>query len=158
MRLILISAGNLPQLVNEYPNLLVVQTLSKSRSLAGLRVGWALGSEELIDGLNRVKNSFNSYTLDRLALAGSVVAFEDEAYFREITAKVITTREKVTAELKAIGFKVTDSAANFVFIFTRIMPLSSCSNSRASWACLSVISNNRVLINICVLRLGRMKR
>ncbi|MGO4110716.1 histidinol-phosphate transaminase [Paenibacillus sp. YAF4_2] len=104
------------KLVNEYPNLLVVQTLSKSRSLAGLRVGWALGSEELIDGLNRVKNSFNSYTLDRLALAGSVAAIKDEAYFREITAKVIHTRDKVTAELKEIGFKVTDSAANFVFI------------------------------------------
>lgn len=104
------------KLVNEYPNLLVVQTLSKSRSLAGLRVGWALGSEELIDGLNRVKNSFNSYTLDRLALAGAVAAFEDEAYFRETTAKVIATREAVTKELKELGFIVTDSAANFVFI------------------------------------------
>ncbi|WP_336774809.1 histidinol-phosphate transaminase [Paenibacillus sp. MMO-58] len=104
------------KLVNEYPNLLVVQTLSKSRSLAGLRVGWALGSEELIDGLNRVKNSFNSYTLDRLALAGAVAAFEDESYFQETTAKVIATREAVTKELKELGFIVTDSAANFVFI------------------------------------------
>ncbi|MCM3628013.1 histidinol-phosphate transaminase [Paenibacillus glycanilyticus] len=104
------------KLVKEYPNLLVVQTLSKSRSLAGLRVGWALGSEELIDGLNRVKNSFNSYTLDRLALAGAVAAFEDEAYFLETTAKVIATREAVTKELQELGFIVTDSAANFVFI------------------------------------------
>jgi histidinol-phosphate aminotransferase len=104
------------KLVKEYPNLLVVQTLSKSRSLAGLRVGWALGSQELIDGLNRVKNSFNSYTLDRLALAGAVAAFEDEAYFLETTAKVMATREAVTKELKELGFIVTDSAANFVFI------------------------------------------
>lgn len=104
------------ELIKDYPNLLVVQTLSKSRSLAGLRVGFAFGSEELIEGLNRIKNSFNSYTLDRLALAGAVASLEDEAYFRETTAKVIATRERVTKQLVAIGFKVTDSKANFVFI------------------------------------------
>lgn len=104
------------ELITDYPNLLVVQTLSKSRSLAGLRVGFAFGSKELIEGLNRIKNSFNSYTLDRLALAGAVASFEDEAYFRETTAKVIATRERVTEQLLAIGFKVTDSKANFVFI------------------------------------------
>ncbi|KRE48546.1 histidinol-phosphate transaminase [Paenibacillus sp. Soil522] len=104
------------ELIKDYPNLLVVQTLSKSRSLAGLRVGFAFGSEELIEGLNRIKNSFNSYTLDRLALAGAVASFEDEAYFRETTAKVVATRERVTEQLLAIGFKVTDSKANFVFI------------------------------------------
>lgn len=104
------------KLVKEFPNVLVIQTLSKSRSLAGLRVGWALGSEELIDGLNRVKNSFNSYTLDRLALAGAVAAIKDEAYFQATTAKVIATREAVTSELAAVGFHVTDSKANFVFI------------------------------------------
>ncbi|GGG85338.1 histidinol-phosphate transaminase [Paenibacillus radicis (ex Gao et al. 2016)] len=104
------------KLVNDYPNVLVVQTLSKSRSLAGLRVGWALGSEELIDGLNRVKNSFNSYTIDRLALAGAIAAIKDEAYFQETAAKVNATRDAVAAELKSIGFHVTDSKANFVFI------------------------------------------
>ncbi|MUT65122.1 histidinol-phosphate transaminase [Paenibacillus sp. NEAU-GSW1] len=104
------------KLVNEYPNVLVVQTLSKSRSLAGLRVGWALGSEELIDGLNRVKNSFNSYTIDRLALAGAVAAIEDEAYFVETAAKVNATRDSVIKELREIGFIVTESKANFVFI------------------------------------------
>lgn len=104
------------KLVKEFPNVLVIQTLSKSRSLAGLRVGWALGSEELIDGLNRVKNSFNSYTLDRLALAGAVVAIKDEAYFQATTAKVIATREVVISELATLGFHVTDSKANFVFI------------------------------------------
>lgn len=104
------------ELIKDYRNLLVVQTLSKSRSLAGLRVGFAFGSEELIEGLNRIKNSFNSYTLDRLALAGAAASLEDEAYFRETTAKVIATRERVTKQLVAIGFMVTDSKANFVFI------------------------------------------
>lgn len=104
------------QLIQQYPNLLVVQTLSKSRSLAGLRVGFAFGSEELIEGLNRIKNSFNSYTLDRLALAGAIASFEDDAYFKETTTKVIHTRERVADQLLALGFKVTESKANFVFI------------------------------------------
>ncbi|MDQ8734131.1 histidinol-phosphate transaminase [Paenibacillus sp. LHD-38] len=104
------------ELIKDYPNLLVVQTLSKSRSLAGLRVGFAFGSEELIEGLNRIKNSFNSYTIDRLALAGADASFEDDAYFKETTAKVIATRERVTEQLLAMDFKVTDSKANFVFI------------------------------------------
>lgn len=103
-------------LVGQYPNLLVIQTLSKSRSLAGLRVGIAFGSGELIEGLNRIKNSFNSYTLDRIALAGAIAAIEDDAYFRRTTEMVIRTREHTTEQLKAIGFKTTDSKANFVFI------------------------------------------
>jgi len=107
------------ELINDYPNLLVVQTLSKSRSLAGLRVGFAFGSEELIDGLNRIKNSFNSYTMDRLALAGAVASFEDDAYFRETTKKVIATRERVLAQVQELGFIATDSKANFVFISHR---------------------------------------
>lgn len=104
------------QLVGSYPNLLVIQTLSKSRSLAGLRVGFAFGSEELIDGLNRIKNSFNSYTLDRLALKGAVASFQDDAYFKQSTAMVVATRERVSDQLISLGFKVTDSKANFVFI------------------------------------------
>ncbi|CAM4352855.1 histidinol-phosphate aminotransferase [Paenibacillus endophyticus] len=104
------------ELIGDYPNLLVVQTLSKSRSLAGLRVGFAFGSEELIEGLNRIKNSFNSYTIDRLALAGAVAAIEDDDYFKGTTAKVVATRERVTEQLLAMDFKVTDSKANFVFI------------------------------------------
>lgn len=103
-------------LIDQYPNLLVIQTLSKSRSLAGLRVGFAFGSQELIEGLNRTKNSFNSYTLDRVALAGAVAAIEDEAYFAETTKKVIATRERVLAELTELGFVCTKSKANFVFI------------------------------------------
>ncbi|MDQ0113550.1 histidinol-phosphate transaminase [Paenibacillus harenae] len=112
-------------LIAEYPNLLVVQTLSKSRSLAGLRVGFAFGSEELIEGLNRIKNSFNSYTIDRLALAGAVAAFEDDAYFRETTEKVIRTRDRVAGELTALGFTVTDSKTNFVFASYPDKPASS---------------------------------
>ncbi|MFD0590559.1 histidinol-phosphate transaminase [Paenibacillus sp. GCM10027627] len=103
-------------LVNTYPNLLVIQTLSKSRSLAGLRVGLAFGSEELIDGLDRIKNSFNSYTLDRLAIYGAVAALQDEAHFRETTEKVIRTRDRVMQAVEDLGFRVTESKANFLFI------------------------------------------
>ncbi|MHA7967790.1 histidinol-phosphate transaminase [Paenibacillus sp. CAU 1782] len=104
------------KLVPEYPNLLVIQTLSKSRSLAGLRVGLAFGSEELIDGLNRIKNSFNSYTMDRVALCGAVASLQDEAYFQETTAKVVATRDRMIASLTELGFIVTDSKANFLLI------------------------------------------
>lgn len=98
-----------------YPNLLVVQTLSKSRSLAGLRVGFAVGHVDLIEALERVKNSFNSYPLDRLAIAGAVAAFEDREYFERTRKAVIATREKLVGELKALGFEVLPSAANFIF-------------------------------------------
>jgi histidinol-phosphate aminotransferase len=103
-------------LIKKYDNLLVVQTLSKSRSLAGLRVGFALGHEDLIEGLLRVKDSINSYTLDRLALAGAQAAIEDEAYFRETAAGIIKTREATVKRLEALGFKVIPSTANFIFI------------------------------------------
>lgn len=102
-------------LVHDYPNLLVVHTLSKSRSLAGLRVGYAIGHAELIEGLERVKNSFNAYPLDRLALAGAVASFEDDDYFRQTCQAVMRTREQLTAQLQALGFEVLPSAANFVF-------------------------------------------
>lgn len=102
-------------LVRRYPNLLVVQTLSKSRSLAGMRVGYAVGNPELIEGLNRVKNSFNSYPLDRLAQAAATAAIDDQAYFQETVEKVIRTREWVTEELRQIGFEVLPSKTNFVF-------------------------------------------
>lgn len=103
-------------LVPRYDNLLVIQTLSKSRSLAGLRVGFAFGSDELIEGLDRIKNSFNSYTLDRLALHGAVASLRDEAYFRETTEKVVVTRERVLERVLDMGFRATDSRANFLFI------------------------------------------
>lgn len=103
-------------LINRYENLLIIQTLSKSRALAGLRVGFAIGSEQLIDGLNRIKNSFNSYTIDRLALAGAKAAIEDEAYFNQIRKKIIETRQRVTEELKNLHFEVLNSQANFLFV------------------------------------------
>ncbi len=101
-------------LVKEFKNLLVVQTFSKSRSLAGLRVGLAVGHEELIEGLERAKNSFNSYPLGRLALAGAVAAIQDEAYLQETCRKVMNTRERVAARLEGMGFEVVPSRANFL--------------------------------------------
>lgn len=102
-------------LTARYDNLLVIQTLSKSRSLAGLRVGFAVGSPALIDGLERVKNSFNSYPVDRLASAGAVAALEDVEYFERTRQAVIQTRVRMTAGLEALGFEVLPSSANFVF-------------------------------------------
>lgn len=101
-------------LINEFDNLLVTQTLSKSRSLAGLRVGFACGNANLVEALERVKNSFNSYPLDKLAIAGASAAFEDEAYFQETCKKVINTRSYTTTELTKLGFSVLPSSANFV--------------------------------------------
>jgi histidinol-phosphate aminotransferase len=102
-------------LIDKYPNLLVVQTLSKSRSLAGLRVGYALGNSHLIEGLERVKNSFNSYPLDLLAIEGAVASIEDTQYFNQCCDDIITTREWLAIELKKYGFDVLPSKTNFVF-------------------------------------------
>ena len=103
-------------LIGKYDNLLVVQTLSKSRALAGLRVGFAAGSRELIEGLDRVKNSFNSYTLDRLAIAGAAAALDDREYFENTVKKIEATRERTAAELRALGFSMPDSRSNFLFV------------------------------------------
>ncbi|RYL92172.1 histidinol-phosphate transaminase [Sporolactobacillus sp. THM19-2] len=103
-------------LVKEYPNLLVVQTLSKFCALAGIRVGFAFGSPELIDGLNRLKNSINSYTIDRLALTGARAAVEDLSYSRHMAERVITTREQAERSLRELGFQIIPSESNFIFI------------------------------------------
>ncbi|MDR7026034.1 histidinol-phosphate aminotransferase [Pseudomonas peli] len=102
-------------LVDKYPNLLVSQTLSKSRSLAGLRVGIAVGHPDLIEALERIKNSFNSYPLDRMAIAGAAAAFEDKAYFEQTCQRVIDSRDAVVSGLQTLGFEVLPSQANFVF-------------------------------------------
>jgi histidinol-phosphate aminotransferase len=102
-------------LINQYPNLLVTQTLSKSRSLAGLRVGYALGAPALIDALNRVKDSFNSYPIDRLASAGAIASIEDKKYFEMTRQKVIETREKLIGDMATLGFESLLSGANFIF-------------------------------------------
>ena len=102
-------------LINTYPNLLVTHTLSKARSLAGLRVGYALGHPDLIEALIRVKDSFNSYPIDRFASAGAIAAMQDTAYFEETCRKVIATREALVKDLTQLGFDVLPSGANFIF-------------------------------------------
>ena len=102
-------------LIARYPQLLVVHTLSKSRSLAGLRVGYALGDAGLIEALRRVKDSFNSYPLGRPAQAGAAAAVRDRAYLEQTCARVIATRTRLVAELASLDFEVLPSAANFVF-------------------------------------------
>jgi len=109
------AASAIP-LVAEFPNLLVVQTLSKSRSLAGLRVGVAVGQPSLIRALACVKDSFNSYPLDRLAVAGAVAALRDHAYFADTCRQVIENREWLDGQLQQLGFEVLPSHANFVFV------------------------------------------
>ncbi|NYT36981.1 histidinol-phosphate transaminase [Allopusillimonas soli] len=102
-------------LLEQRPNLVVVQTLSKSRSLAGMRVGLAISSPTIIEGLNRVKDSFNSYPLDTLAQAAAVAALEDPSYFDETRQAIMRERDDLTQQLAALGFEVLPSMANFVF-------------------------------------------
>ncbi|HEY1930454.1 MAG TPA: histidinol-phosphate transaminase [Acetobacteraceae bacterium] len=102
-------------LVASHANLLVVHTMSKSRALAGLRVGYAIGDRDLIEALTRVKDSFNSYPVGRLAQAGAVASLADEAYFQAARARVIEGRERLSGGLARVGFEVLPSSANFVF-------------------------------------------
>ncbi|VIO78530.1 histidinol-phosphate transaminase [Bradyrhizobium ivorense] len=102
-------------LVARHDNLLVVQTLSKSRALAGLRVGFAIGQRPLIEALERVKDSFNSYPLDCLAIAGATAALEDDAWFQETRQRIIRSREALAHDLSTLGFEALPSHANFVF-------------------------------------------
>ncbi|MBI1285309.1 MAG: histidinol-phosphate transaminase [Thiobacillus sp.] len=103
------------ELVERHPQLLVTRTLSKSHALAGLRVGYAIGQSHLIEALNRVKNSFNSYPLDRFAQAGALASMEDRAYFEGICAKVVATRTGLVTKMEKLGFEVLPSTANFIF-------------------------------------------
>lgn len=109
-------------LIKDFPNLLVVRTLSKFSALAGIRVGFALGQKPLIDGLNRLKNSFNSYTIDRLAQVGAKAAIQDHDYYVEQARQIVETRERTVARLSEIGFYVVPSQANFIFISHRTVP------------------------------------
>ncbi|MCL1630763.1 histidinol-phosphate transaminase [Sporolactobacillus sp. CPB3-1] len=102
-------------LIKDYPNLLIVRTLSKYSALAGIRVGFALGQKDLINGLNTVKNSFNSYTIDRLALAGAVAAIDDDGYSKKMAQKIMVTREQTIEQLRKMRFHVIPSQANFIF-------------------------------------------
>ncbi len=116
------GAESAVSLINQYPNLLVIQTFSKSRSLAGMRVGYAFGHPDLIAGLERVKNSFNSYPLDMLAIETAVAALEDKVYFEQTTQQIIRTREWTTEQLQQLGFESLPSKTNFLFTQHRSEP------------------------------------
>ncbi|PTY39142.1 histidinol-phosphate transaminase [Brachyspira hampsonii] len=104
------------KLIDKYDNLLVIQTFSKSRSLAGIRLGFAIGNENLIQGLKNIKYSFNSYTINRLSITAGIEALKDKEYFKDTVNKIINTRERTKTELKDLGFNVLDSKSNFIFI------------------------------------------
>jgi len=103
------------RLVDKYPNLLVTQTVSKSRSLAGIRLGFAIGHQDLIEALVRVKDSFNSYPLDSLATEAAIAAFDDQAYFEQTCQKIMASRDDVVTGLSQLGFEIIPSTANFIF-------------------------------------------
>jgi histidinol-phosphate aminotransferase len=109
------GAESVAPLIVRYPNLLVIQTFSKSRALAGLRVGFAIGQRPLIEALERVKDSFNSYPIDRLAIAGAVAAWQDRAWFETQRDRIVASRERLADSLRGLGFDVLPSAANFLF-------------------------------------------
>lgn len=109
------GADTAAPLISKYPNLLVVQTFSKSRALAGLRVGFALGDVKLIEGMERVKNSFNAYLLDRIAIAGATAALKDQTHFEKIRDEVINNRQRMSERLIELGFDVPPSKANFIY-------------------------------------------
>ena len=109
------GAESLAPLTKEYENLLVVQTMSKNRNLAGARIGYAMGSAELISAVNRVKYSFNPYNVNRLSLLAGAAALEDREYFEQCCAAICENRAWVTEELRALGFTVLDSYSNFIF-------------------------------------------
>ena len=103
------------ELIDRYDNLLVIQTFSKSRSMAGMRIGYAIGNPELIKAMNDVKFSINSYTINRPSIVYGAAAVNDKQYFEECTAKIIATRERSKERLKKLGFEFPDSKANFIF-------------------------------------------
>ncbi|MDF2610093.1 MAG: histidinol-phosphate aminotransferase [Lachnospiraceae bacterium] len=110
------------ELIKEYDNLLVVQTFSKSRSMAGMRIGYAIGHPELIKALNNVKYSFNSYTMNLPSLSLGAEAVKDDLYFKECIKKIINTRDNVTKELQELGFLIPESKANFIFATHKYIP------------------------------------
>jgi histidinol-phosphate aminotransferase len=116
-------------LINKYDNLLVTQTFSKSRSMAGMRIGYAMGSEKLIGYLNNVKFSFNSYTMNTTAIAAGVASVQDEKYFRDTVARVVATRERTKEELSKLGFIFPDSKTNFIFAAHKTVPADEIFNA-----------------------------
>lgn len=110
------GAESMVPCIHSYPNLLVVQTFSKSRALAGLRLGFAMGQKTLIDAIIRIKDSFNSYTVNTWSQIAGKISYQDRAYFEETTDRIIKTREKTKEQIRSLGFDVTDSKANFLWV------------------------------------------
>ena len=126
------GATSMLPLINKYDNLLIVQTYSKSRSMAGARIGMAFGNEKLIKYMNDVKFSINSYTMNRLTVVAGTAALEDEEYFKETCDKVIATRERTKVRLRELGFDMPDSKSNFVFATHESIPASDIFNAAKS--------------------------
>ena len=126
------GATSMLPLINKYDNLLIVRTYSKSRSMAGARIGMAFGNEKLIKYMNDVKFSINSYTMNRLTVAAGTAALEDEEYFKETCDKVIATRERTKVRLRELGFDMPDSKSNFVFVTHESIPASDIFNAAKS--------------------------
>ena len=110
------------ELTKKYPNVLIIQTFSKSYSLAGIRCGYAIGNEKLIEGLEKTKNSFNSYTVNRITQSAAAAAFKATRYYDNVTNEVIAVREDIKGRLINLGFKVTESKSNFLFVSSDIIP------------------------------------
>lgn len=110
------------ELVNKYENVLVVQTFSKSRSMAGMRIGYCFGNPELIKALNDVKFSFNSYTMNRTSISYGIESVNDKEYFEECVGKIVKTRENAKERLSQLGFSFPDSKANFIFATHKSVP------------------------------------
>ena len=145
-------------LIDRYDNLLVVQTFSKSRSMAGMRIGYAMGNEQLIKYLSDVKYSFNSYTMNATAIALGTAAMRDRAYFEETKAKIIATRERAKERLAALGFSFVDSRANFIFAAHKSVPAEELFLALKQGVSTCGISKSRGLTIISGSRSERMRR
>ena len=145
-------------LIDKYDNLLVVRTYSKSRSMAGMRIGYAMGNPALIQAMKDVKESINSYTMNTESILIGAASLEDEEYFRENIKKVMNTRAKTKEELEKLGFDVKESCTNFLLRDTRMFRQKKSLKNFAKRAFSCAISINRVSAIICALRLVPMNR
>ena len=145
-------------LVDEYENVVVVQTFSKSRSMAGMRIGHAIGNAKLIKAMNDVRYSFNSYPMTRLSVALGVAALSDQDYFEETTAKIVATRERTKQALTELGFTFGDSMTNFIFATHKTVPATHLFEELRNSTFLSGIFPIRALTIICEYPLERMRK
>ena len=152
------GAATAQPLLEKYENLLVVQTTSKSRSLAGMRIGYAIGNEKMISYLNDVKYSFNSYTMNQTTIAAGAAAIRDVEYFRKTVKKVVETREWSKEELKKLGFSFEDSKSNFILQRTKAYRPGRFFRHSGNATSMCVTLRNPALTIICGLRLARGKK